>query len=152
ELAPLAGHYPAVRLGPPWWFFDSMEGMRRFRERTTETAGIYKPAGFTDDTRAFCSIPARHDLARRVDAEWLEGLAEACGEGAERARVVGKAGGVVDPRGLRDALPEARHALDRVMKPPRRAEQHGGVVARERRELAAVGGLVEGEHDETKAR
>jgi len=74
ELAPLAGHYPAVRLGPPWWFHDSMEGMRRFRERTTETAGIYKTAGFNDDTRAFCSIPARHDLARRMDANYLAGL------------------------------------------------------------------------------
>ena len=74
ELAPLAGHYPAVRLGPPWWFHDSLEGMRRFRERTTETASIYKTAGFNDDTRAFCSIPARHDLARRVDANFLAGL------------------------------------------------------------------------------
>ncbi|HET9002371.1 MAG TPA: glucuronate isomerase [Gemmatimonadaceae bacterium] len=74
ELAPLAGHYPAVRLGPPWWFHDSLEGMRRFRERTTETAGIYKTAGFNDDTRAFCSIPARHDLARRADANFLGGL------------------------------------------------------------------------------
>jgi glucuronate isomerase len=74
ELAPLAGHYPAVRLGPPWWFHDSMEGMRRFRERTTETASIYKTAGFNDDTRAFCSIPARHDLSRRMDANYLGGL------------------------------------------------------------------------------
>ncbi|HLB82963.1 MAG TPA: glucuronate isomerase [Gemmatimonadales bacterium] len=74
ELAPLAGHYPSLRLGPPWWFHDSIEGMRRFRERTTETAGIYKTAGFNDDTRAFCSIPARHDLARRVDADFLAGL------------------------------------------------------------------------------
>jgi glucuronate isomerase len=74
ELAPLAGHYPAVRLGPPWWFHDSIEGMRRFREQTSETAGIYNTAGFNDDTRAFCSIPARHDLARRVDANWLAGL------------------------------------------------------------------------------
>ena len=74
ELAPLAGHYPAVRLGPPWWFHDSMEGMRRFRERTTETASIYKTAGFNDDTRGFCSIPARHDLARRIDANYLGGL------------------------------------------------------------------------------
>jgi glucuronate isomerase len=74
ELAPLAGHYPAVRLGPPWWFHDSPEGMKRFRERTTETAGIYNTAGFNDDTRAFCSIPARHDLARRMDANWLAGL------------------------------------------------------------------------------
>ncbi|HEX4627328.1 MAG TPA: glucuronate isomerase [Gemmatimonadales bacterium] len=74
ELAPLAGHYPAVRLGAPWWFHDSLFGMTRFRERTIETAGIYKTAGFTDDTRAFCSIPARHDLARRVDANVLAGL------------------------------------------------------------------------------
>jgi glucuronate isomerase len=74
ELAPLAGHYPAVRLGPPWWFHDSREGMRRFREWTTETAGIYNTAGFNDDTRAFCSIPARHDLARRMDANFLGGL------------------------------------------------------------------------------
>jgi len=74
ELAPLAGHYPALRLGPPWWFHDSIQGMVRFRERTTETAGIYNTAGFNDDTRAFCSIPARHDLNRRVDANWLAGL------------------------------------------------------------------------------
>jgi glucuronate isomerase len=74
ELAPLAGHYPAVRLGPPWWFHDSIEGMTRFRHQTTETAGIYNTAGFNDDTRAFCSIPARHDLARRVDANFLAGL------------------------------------------------------------------------------
>lgn len=74
ELAPLAGHYPAVRLGPPWWFHDSIEGMTRFREQTTETAGIYNTAGFNDDTRAFCSIPARHDLSRRVDANWLARL------------------------------------------------------------------------------
>jgi glucuronate isomerase len=74
ELAPLAGHYPALRLGPPWWFHDSVEGMRRFREQTTETAGIYNTAGFNDDTRAFCSIPARHDLARRMDANFLGGL------------------------------------------------------------------------------
>jgi len=74
ELAPLAGHYPAVKLGPPWWFHDSIEGMIRFRQQTTETAGIYNTAGFNDDTRAFCSIPARHDIARRVDANWLAGL------------------------------------------------------------------------------
>ena len=74
ELAPLAGHYPALRLGPPWWFHDSVQGMIRFRERVTETAGVYNLAGFNDDTRAFCSIPARHDLARRVDANWLAGL------------------------------------------------------------------------------
>lgn len=74
ELAPLAGHYPALRLGPPWWFHDSIEGMRRFRERTTETAGLWNTAGFNDDTRAFCSIPARHDLSRRMDANFLASL------------------------------------------------------------------------------
>ena len=66
-----AGHYPAMRLGPPWWFHDSIEGMMRFRQQVTEAAGIYNTAGFNDDTRAFCSIPARHDLSRRVDANFL---------------------------------------------------------------------------------
>ncbi len=74
ELAPLAGVYPALRLGPAWWFFDSPEGMRRYRELTTETAGFYNTVGFNDDTRAFCSIPARHDMARRVDCAWLATL------------------------------------------------------------------------------
>jgi glucuronate isomerase len=71
ELAPLAGHYPCLRLGPPWWFFDSPEGMRRFRELVTETAGFYNTVGFNDDTRAILSIPARHDVARRSDAAFL---------------------------------------------------------------------------------
>jgi glucuronate isomerase len=74
ELAPLAGHYPSLRLGPPWWFYDSIEGMTRFRYQVTETAGIYNTAGFNDDTRAFPSIPARHDVARRVDANFLADL------------------------------------------------------------------------------
>jgi len=74
ELAPLAGHYPALKLGPSWWFHDSPEGMRRFREQTTETAGFYNTVGFNDDTRAFLSIPARHDVARRMDAAFLAGL------------------------------------------------------------------------------
>ncbi|KAA6465475.1 glucuronate isomerase [Acidobacteria bacterium AB60] len=71
ELAPLAGHYPCLKLGPPWWFHDSAEGMMRFRERATETAGFYNTVGFNDDTRAFLSIPARHDVARRIDAAFL---------------------------------------------------------------------------------
>jgi len=75
ELAPLAGHYPAMKLGPAWWFHDSPEGMRRFREQVTETAGFYNTVGFNDDTRAFLSIPARHDVARRIDcgvlARWV---------------------------------------------------------------------------------
>lgn len=74
ELAPLAGHYPCLKLGPPWWFFDSPEGMRRFRELVTETAGFYNTVGFNDDTRAFLSIPARHDVARRCDAAFLARL------------------------------------------------------------------------------
>jgi glucuronate isomerase len=74
ELAPLAGHYPCLKLGPAWWFHDSPEGMRRFREQTTETAGFYNTVGFNDDTRAFLSIPARHDVARRVDASFLARL------------------------------------------------------------------------------
>ena len=74
ELAPIAGHYPAVKLGPPWWFHDSLNGMHRFRDRAMETAGLYNTVGFNDDTRAFPSIPTRHDLARRVDANWIAGL------------------------------------------------------------------------------
>ncbi len=74
ELAPLAGHYPCLKLGPAWWFHDSPEGMRRFREMTTETAGFYNSVGFNDDTRAFLSIPARHDVARRVDCSFLARL------------------------------------------------------------------------------
>ncbi|HSS71346.1 MAG TPA: glucuronate isomerase [Casimicrobiaceae bacterium] len=74
ELAPLAGHYPALKLGPPWWFYDSPEGMQRFREQTTETAGFYNTVGFNDDTRAFLSIPARHDVARRMDCRFLAQL------------------------------------------------------------------------------
>ena len=74
ELAPLAGHYPCLRLGPAWWFYDSPEGMRRFRELTTETAGFANTVGFNDDTRAFPSIPARHDVARRVDCGYLAEL------------------------------------------------------------------------------
>ena len=74
ELAPLAGHYPSLKLGPAWWFHDSPEGMRRFRNQVTETAGFYNTVGFNDDTRAFLSIPARHDLARRIDCGHLAKL------------------------------------------------------------------------------
>jgi glucuronate isomerase len=74
ELAPLVGHYPCLKLGPAWWFHDSPEGMRRFREMTTETAGFYNTVGFNDDTRAFLSIPARHDVARRCDCAFLARL------------------------------------------------------------------------------
>ena len=75
ELAPLAGHYPVLKLGPSWWFYDSPEGMQRFREQVTETAGFYNTVGFNDDTRAFLSIPARHDVARRMDCRFLATLA-----------------------------------------------------------------------------
>jgi glucuronate isomerase len=74
ELAPLAGHYPALRLGPPWWFHDSPEGMRRYRRAVTETAGFYNTVGFNDDARSLLTIPARHDMARRMDAGYLAGL------------------------------------------------------------------------------
>jgi glucuronate isomerase len=74
ELAPLAGHYPAVKLGPPWWFHDSLNGMARYFDQVMETAGLWNTAGFNDDTRAFVSIPARHDLWRRASANWLAGL------------------------------------------------------------------------------
>jgi glucuronate isomerase len=74
ELAPLVGHYPALRLGPPWWFFDSVNGMRRYFDQVIETTGLYNTAGFNDDTRAFVSIPARHDVWRRVSCNWLAGL------------------------------------------------------------------------------
>ena len=74
ELAPLAGHYPALKLGPPWWFHDSLNGMRRYFDRVVETAGLYNTAGFNDDTRAYPSIPARHDLWRRAACDWVAGL------------------------------------------------------------------------------
>lgn len=74
ELAPLVGHYPSLKIGPPWWFHDSLNGMTRYFEQVMETAGIYNTTGFNDDTRAFCSIPARHDLWRRASANWLAGL------------------------------------------------------------------------------
>jgi glucuronate isomerase len=74
ELAPLAGHYPALKLGPPWWYHDYPEGMMRFRELATETAGFYNTVGFNDDTRALLSIPSRHDVARRIDCAFLARL------------------------------------------------------------------------------
>jgi glucuronate isomerase len=74
ELGPLAGHYPALRLGPPWWFHDSLNGMARYFDQILETAGLYNTVGFNDDTRAFCSIPVRHDVWRRASANWLAGL------------------------------------------------------------------------------
>jgi glucuronate isomerase len=74
ELATLAGHYPAIKLGPPWWFHDSLNGMARYFDQVMETAGLYNTTGFNDDTRAFCSIPARHDVWRRASANWVAGL------------------------------------------------------------------------------
>jgi glucuronate isomerase len=100
ELAPLAGHYPAVVLGPPWWFLDSVQGMHRYLDAVVETAGWYNLAGFNDDTRAFCSIPARHDVWRRVSCDWLAG------------RVV---------RGLIDLEDAARMAVDAASQLAERA-------------------------------
>ena len=74
ELAPLAGFYPSVYVGAPWWFYDAPDAVRRWRSAVTETAGFSKTSGFIDDTRAFCSIPARHDMSRRLDAGYLAGL------------------------------------------------------------------------------
>jgi glucuronate isomerase len=74
EIAPLAGFYPSVFIGAPWWFLDAPDAMMRWRAATTETAGLYRSSGFIDDTRAFLSIPARHDTARRVDAAFLARL------------------------------------------------------------------------------
>lgn len=88
ELAPLAGHYPAMKLGPAWWFNDSIEGMTRYRHQVTETAGFYNTVGFNDDTRAFVSIPARHDVARRVDSNFLGGLVARHIINIEEARVI----------------------------------------------------------------
>jgi len=91
ELAPLAGHYPAMKLGPAWWFHDSIEGMTRYRQMVTETAGIYNTVGFNDDTRAFPSIPARHDLSRRVDSNFLAGLVARHIIGMEEALIMSRA-------------------------------------------------------------
>jgi glucuronate isomerase len=90
ELSPLAGHYPCLRLGPPWWFHDSPEGMMRFREQATETAGFYNTVGFNDDTRAFLSIPARHDVARRIDCAFLARLVAEHRVGEEEASAIAK--------------------------------------------------------------
>ena len=109
ELAPLAGHYPGLVLGPAWWFHDSIEGMLRYRERTTETAGFYNTAGFNDDTRAFCSIPARHDLARRIDAHYLGRLVARHQLGLEEAREIGRA--------LAYDLPRRAYNLDGARAP-----------------------------------
>lgn len=103
ELAPLAGHYPVLKLGPSWWFHDSPEGMMRFREQVTETAGFYNTVGFNDDTRAFLSIPARHDVARRVDANFLARLV------AEHRLPLEEAGDVI--RDLTYNLPKAAYKL-----------------------------------------
>ena len=103
ELAPLAGHYPVLKLGPSWWFHDSPEGMRRFREQVTETAGFYNTVGFNDDTRAFLSIPARHDVARRIDAGFLARLV------AEHRMTLDDAADVI--RDLTYALPKAAYKL-----------------------------------------
>ncbi len=90
ELAPLAGHYPCLRLGPPWWFHDSTQGMWRFRQQVTETAGFYNTVGFNDDTRAFLSIPARHDVARRVDCAFLATLVAEHQIGIEEAEKIAR--------------------------------------------------------------
>ena len=74
ELAPLAGFYPSLYVGAPWWFLDAPSAIRRFRSVVTEVIGLSRTSGFVDDTRAFCSIPARHDMARRLEAGFLADL------------------------------------------------------------------------------
>ncbi|GAA2759762.1 glucuronate isomerase [Actinopolymorpha rutila] len=74
EIAPLAGFYPSVFVGAPWWFIDTPDAIRRFREAVTDSVGFHKTAGFVDDTRAYCSIPVRHDMARRLDCGFLARL------------------------------------------------------------------------------
>jgi glucuronate isomerase len=124
ELAPLAGHYPALRLGPPWWFHDSIQGMIRYRESVTETAGIYNTVGFNDDTRAFCSIPARHDLSRRVDANWLAGLVARHIIDLSDAKEMGRA--------LAYDLAREAYKLDTVIEhAPRAPSAHGAADARD---------------------
>ncbi len=88
ELAPLAGFYPSVYLGVPWWFLDAPDAIARFRAAVTETAGFSRTSGFVDDTRAFCSIPARHDMARRVDAGYLARLVAEHRLDEEEARAI----------------------------------------------------------------
>ncbi|MEY4320990.1 MAG: hypothetical protein RLZZ471_931 [Actinomycetota bacterium] len=88
ELAPLAGFYPAVRVGAPWWFFDAPDSALRFREKVTEIAGFYRGSGFIDDTRAFLSIPVRHEMARRVDCLYLARLVSAGRITREQARSI----------------------------------------------------------------
>ena len=115
ELAPLAGHYPALLLGAPWWFFDSPLGMRRYLDAVVETAGLYNTAGFNDDTRAFASIPARHDVWRRVTCDWLAGTV---------------ATGVVGEEDARDMARELAHGLARraygLEREPVRGAREGG--------------------------
>ena len=115
ELAPLAGHYPALKLGPAWWFHDSPEGMRRFRAQTTETAGFYNTVGFNDDTRAFLSIPARHDVARRIDCGFLARLVAEHRLGEDEAHEVARA--------LAYDLPKRAYKLDSSVS------QHGQIQA-----------------------
>jgi glucuronate isomerase len=98
ELAPLAGHYPALKLGPPWWFFDSWNGIRRYFDQVIETAGLYNTAGFNDDTRAFPSIPARHEVWRRAAADWIAGL---------------QLRGIIDPEDAEAMIYEAAYGLAR---------------------------------------
>ncbi len=103
ELAPLAGHYPCVKLGPAWWFHDAPDAMMRFRRETTEIAGFYNTVGFNDDTRAFFSIPARHDLARRIDCAYLAELVATYRLDEDEAAVIA--------RDLAYRLPKAAYRL-----------------------------------------
>ena len=144
ELAPLAGHYPALQLGPAWWFHDSPEGMRRFREQTTETAGFYNTVGFNDDTRAFLSIPARHDVARRVDCGFLARLvAEHRLDEDEAAEVA------VD---LAYNLPKQAYKLDKFSVAPRAPTPDGRTTVFKKTYHATHPDMMDGATNDAAAR
>ena len=106
DIAPLAGFYPSVYAGAPWWFLDAPAAVRRYRAAVTETAGFFKTSGFIDDTRALCSIPSRHDMSRRLDASYLAELVIDHQLSEEDAHAIAKA--------LVSEIPRTAFRLDRV--------------------------------------
>jgi glucuronate isomerase len=98
ELGPLAGFYPCLYVGAPWWFLDSPDAVRRFRDAVTESAGFTRTSGFIDDTRAFCSIPARHDMSRRLDSGYLARSSPSTGSTRTRLSTRPSTWSAADPR------------------------------------------------------
>ena len=119
ELAPLAGFYPSVYVGVPWWFLDAPDAIRRFRAAVTETAGFSRTSGFVDDTRAFCSIPARHDMSRRVDAGVLARLVAEHRLDEDEAVETAMASSPISRRGVQ-AVSAPAAVTKRGTGPPRR--------------------------------